>query len=210
MTDGIKSPFWIDQNFLSSDEVADLASKLWVEPTRDEHGQEFPIQRNVPEIEKIIYDKIIEHIPKIMEYYDMKFKGCEHIFFHQIPPTNGKNVEEPHAENAMFKRKKWVRTSQRDLTGYIWFKDYNDTPPFNLQTEVYGGKLEFPVYDFGFQPQAGTMVVFPSCERFINLTTSVKVGDLMFAKFHIHGDGIWIYDPAKFPGDVNSWFTNVI
>jgi hypothetical protein len=39
---------------------------------------------------------------------------------------------------------------------------------------------------------------------------SFKVGDLMFAKFHIHGDGIWIYDAAKFPGDVNSWFTNVI
>jgi hypothetical protein len=32
----------------------------------------------------------------------------------------------------------------------------------------------------------------------------------MFAKFHIHGDGIWIYDATKFPGDVNSWFTNVI
>ena len=57
MTDEIKSPFWIDQNFLSSDEVVDLASKLWVEPTRDEHGQEFPIQRNVPEVEKYIYDK---------------------------------------------------------------------------------------------------------------------------------------------------------
>ena len=85
MTDEIKSPFWIDQNFLSSDEVADLASKLWVEPTQDEHGQEFPIQRNVPEVEKYIYDKIIDSIPKIMEYYDMKFKGCEHIFFHQIP-----------------------------------------------------------------------------------------------------------------------------
>jgi hypothetical protein len=89
-------------------------------------------------------------------------------------------------------------------------KDYNDAPPFDLKKHVYGGKLEFPVYNFGFQPQAGTMVVYPACERFISLTSPIQVGDLQFVRFHICGEGLWIYDPQKFPGDFRTWFNDVV
>jgi len=130
--------------------------------------------------------------------------------FQQFPVTNGKIAEEPHCENAVFKRKRWIRVKDRDLTGVLWLKDYQEAPPFDLKTQVLGGKLEFPVYNFGFQPQKGTLVVYPACERFISLTSAILVGELQAVRFHICGEGIWIYDPTGYPGDMRSWFSEIV
>ena len=206
-----KSPFLIFQHFLSQDECDAIATKVRVKPDLDTEGYEIAMMRNEHTQENVIFERFKQHIPLIEEHYNLKYKSAETVQFHQFPITNGSKLAEmPYCDNAAYKRKKWVRVNSRDLTCLLWLKDYQDQPPFDMQHHVYGGKHEFPIYNFSFQPQAGTLVVFPSNERFIQATTPILVGELQLAKFWIHGQGIWLYNPAEFPGDYRTWFNDVV
>jgi hypothetical protein len=205
----IKSPFLVYQNFLSSTDCDQLAQTVRVELLKNDEGVLQPVNRFHEEAELEIFDKFQHLIPEIEEHFGVKYRGTEHLVFQQFPVSN-QNAEEPHCENAVFKRKKWLRVKDRDLTGILWLKDYQESPPFNIQTQVLGGKLEFPVYNFGFQPQKGTLIVYPSCERFISLTTPILVGELQCVRFHICGEGFWLYDPEKFKGDFRTWFSDIV
>lgn len=206
-----KSPFLVFQRFLTPAECNTMAKNIRVEITPAEPGAPLePVVRQHEDSQNYIFERLLKKIPEIEAHFDLKYKGTEPITFFQFPETNGRAAEDPQCYNAVYKRKKWIRTNNRDLTGVLWLKDYQDQPPFDVNTEVYGGKLEFPVYDFGFQPQAGTLVIFPSCERFINLTSSIQVGELQLAKMHLHSDKLWLYDPVNFPGDYKTWFQMIV
>jgi hypothetical protein len=205
-----KSPFKIYQNFISTDECDSIAKTVRVPPTLDDQGVPMAMERFHAPSEKPLFEKFKTLIPEIESHYEgFKYRGTEHLVFQQFP-ANGKDGEKPHCENAVFKRKKWIRVKDRDLTGILWLKDYQESPPFNIETQVLGGKLEFPVYNFGFQAQRGTLVIYPACERFISLTTQILVGELQCVKFHICGENLWLYDPALYPGDFRTWFSNVV
>jgi hypothetical protein len=205
-----KSPFYVIQDLVPAQRCHELAQALRVEPTLDQDGLPTPMGRHNTAIGKELFELLKPNIPDITEYYGLKYRGTEEFQFQQFPVTNGQPAEQPHCENAVYKRKRWIRINDRDLTGIIWLKDYADAPPFDIQKHVYGGKLEFPVYNFGFQPQVGTCVIFPSSERFISLTSSIQVGELQLAKFHIAGEGVWLYDPADYPGDFRTWFQEIV
>jgi hypothetical protein len=168
------------------------------------------LERMDEDAEDYLFPAFKKLIPQFESHYTgFKYKGTEHLVFQQFP-MNGKLAEEPHCENAVFKRKKWVRIRERDLTAILWLKDYQEVPPFDIKTQVLGGKLEFPVYNFGFQPQKGTLVVYPANERFISLTTQILVGELHCVRFHVIGQGNWQYDPNQYQGDFRSWFSDVV
>jgi hypothetical protein len=205
-----KSPFLVFQHVVDADLCYKIAADLRVQPSVDEDGVAQPVARQHKEHETTLFNVIKQYIPQIEKHFGIKYRGTERLVFQQFPVTNGQMAEQPHCENAVYKRKKWIRVNDRDLTGVIWLKDFNDAPPFDLKKHVYGGKLEFPVYNFGFQPQVGTMVVYPACERFISLTTSIQVGELQLVRFHICADGLWLYDPKNFPGDMRTWFNDVV
>lgn len=205
-----KSPFIILQNFLSPEECAQVATSTRVEPDKDLEGQAQSMSRAHAVSEKLIFEKLKPHIPHVEEHYGLTYKATETIQFQQFPVNSAKLAEAPHCDNAVYKRKKWVRVAARDLSCVLWLKDYQDQPPFNLKQHVYGGKLEFPIYNFSFQPQAGTLIIFPSNERFIQATSSILVGELQVAKFYIHGQGIWLYNPADYPGDFRDWFQDIV
>lgn len=210
-----KSPFLTFQYLLDSDTCDKIAKTVRVQPLFNEEGFPQSNERYYEPIETEIFSKIQPLIPKIETHFNIKYRGTEHLLFQQFPVT-GKIAEQPHCENAVFKRKKWIKVKDRDLTAIIWLKDYQDSPPFDQATQVLGGKLEFPVYNFGLQPQKGTMVVYPANERFISLTSSVLVGELQCIRVHIAGGtgedglGVWLYQPDNFPGDFRSWFANVV
>lgn len=210
-----KSPFLVYQDFLDSDFCDRIASEVRVQPSVNEDGIPESMERYYVPIENEIFSKFQPLIPGIEAHYNLKYRGTEHLLFQQFP-ANGKQAEPPHCENAVFKRKKWIKVKDRDLTGIIWLKDYQDSPPFDLKKHVLGGKLEFPVYNFGLQPQKGTLVIYPACERFISLTTTVLVGELQCVRLHIaagigeDGEGVWVYRPENFPGDYRSWFADVV
>jgi hypothetical protein len=211
MTDAIpKSPFLVFQDLVDSILCDKLAEDVRVNPSLDREEKPMTMERYHVPSEETLFKLFKPLIPKLETHFEgFKYLGTEHLVFQQFP-ANGKLGEEPHCENAVYKRKKWIRVKDRDLTGVLWLKDYQDSPPFNLKTQVLGGKLEFPVYNFGFQAQKGTLVVYPANERFISLTSAVLVGELQCVKFHICGEGLWLYDPAKYPGDFRTWFSNIV
>ena len=211
----IKSPFLTFQYILDPETCDKIAQEVRVEPLLTSEGKPEPMARHYVPLEGEIFSKIQPLIPTIEEHFDITYRGTERLIFQQFP-ANGNQAEPPHCENAVIKRKKWVKVKDRDLTGILWLKDYQDAPPFDVKTQVLGGKLEFPVYNFGLQPQKGTLVVYPANERFISLTTAVLVGELQCIRIHIAGgtgptgEGVWLYQPEKFPGDFRTWFANVV
>jgi hypothetical protein len=205
-----KSPFYVIQGLVPEQRCLEIAKELRVEPTLDQEGNPTAMGRHSTSVGLELFELLKPELPGIADHYGIKYRGTEEFQFQQFPVTNGQPAEAPHCENAVYKRKRWIRINDRDLTGIIWLKDYADAPPFNVNKHVYGGKLEFPVYNFGFQPQIGTCVIFPSSERFISLTSSIQVGELQVAKFHIAGEGVWIYNPDDYPGDFRDWFQDVV
>ena len=212
-----KSPFLVYQDFLTSSEAQEVADITWVEPLLDAEGLPKPSCRYHEESEQLIFKKLQPLIPKLEEHYPKFFyRGTEKMVFQQFPVSNGSLAEEPHCQSSVFKRKKWLRVNDRALTGLLWLKDYQEAPPFDINKHVLGGKLEFPLYNFGFQPQRGTLVIYPANERFISLTSPILVGELQCVRIHIcpcDADGnqtIWMSDPNDYPGDFRTWFSDVV
>jgi hypothetical protein len=205
----IKSPFLVVQDFLSADDADSIAEESKIVLQKDEDGNEVSSNHINKDAAAPIYELLKAYIPKIEEHFGLKVRGVEHFVFQQFPRSS-KPAEDPHCENSVFKRKKWIKVKDRDLTGIIWLKDYKDTQPFDLKTEVYGGKLEFKVFDFSFQPQKGTLVVYPSSPHFISATSQILVGELQAIRIHICAEGIWLYSPENFKGDYKSWFSTIV
>lgn len=204
-----KSPFLIFQSFLTTSECDRIAEDSHIETILDDQGKAIPTERHHAQSEAYIFEKLKPLIPQVERHFDLKYRGTEHMVFQQFPPT-GKPDDKPHCENSVYKRKKWIKVRDRDLTGALWLKEFHDQPPFNVKTQVYGGKLEFPVYNFGFQPQRGTLVIYPAGPHFISLTSPVMVGELQLVRINIAAEGIWLYQPDRFPGDFRVWFNDVV
>lgn len=202
-----KSPFMVYKNFLSPIICESIVDKLnFILPDTDPEGNFLPYTKYDEKCEKIIFDRLKFLTPQIEKYYDIKYKGTEHINFSWYPITTEENL---HCENSEFLRKKWVRTRARDFTGIIFFSDYNEKEDFDTEYEVYGGKIEFPQHGFSLNPERGTLVIFPSGPHFINSISPINVGDLYFAKFHIASQAPYLHDPEKFPGTFQSWFAGL-
>jgi len=206
----IKSPFLVYQHFIKSEICDQIAQEVHIKPLKND-DEVFQSSEHFHEAsEKIIFELFKPLIPEIEAHFNLTYRGTEHLVFQQFPASIGKPAEEPHCENAVFKRKQWIKVKDRDLTGILWLKDHQETPPFDLNKHVLGGKLEFPTFTFGFLPQAGTLVIYPSNERFISLTSQILVGELQCVRFHICAEGIWIYQPSEYKGDFRTWFQYVI
>lgn len=203
----VKSPFLIYQEFLSPKLCSIVLDNIKIsEPDKDADGFPIKMERFNEESEDIIFEKFQALIPEIETHFGIKYKGTEKLVFQYYPDGMNGPAEKPHCESAKYLRKKWVKTYPRDLTAVLWLKDFNDSPPIETTTEVYGGKLEFPAYNFSLVPQSGTMVVYPAGPHFISAISPVLVGGLYQVRFHIAADGIWLYQPDKFKGNYTQWF----
>ena len=212
----IRSPFLIYPEFISPKKCQELVSAVEVtSPNYDQDNNPLKMERHFLEGEDFIYSKFKEIIPEIEQRYDGTFKGAEKMAFQYFPENQKTPAENPGCENSKFMRKKWVKVKDVDLVGFLWLKDYNDTAPLDPRTEVYGGKLEFPAYNFSFAPQAGTLVIFPAGPHFITAISPILIGSLYQVKINIciapeDGSVMWMYDPKRYPcgksGFIDSWF----
>jgi hypothetical protein len=103
-----------------------------------------------------------------------------------------------------------MRLYNRDFTGVIFLSDYQEQVPFDDEYEVFGGKLEFYSHKFGFNPQRGTLIIFPSDPHFINATSPIQAGDLFQIRFHITCTQPYLYNPKNFPGNYTTWFNETV
>lgn len=215
MTEQIRSPFLVFSEFLSNKACETILDSIKViDPDIDQDGVPMNMERTEADSEQIIYQKLKDILPEIEERYTFKSRGIEKIKFQLFPENPKKPARMAGCENSQFLRKKWVKIKDVDLTGVIWLKEYQDTVPLDTKFEVYGGKLEFPTYDFSLVPQRGTLVLFPAYPHFINCISPVLVSDLYQVKINIAGDnpkgGPWLYHADRFGSGgksfIEAWF----
>lgn len=199
-----KSPFFVVQDFISPMMCEDIVDSLEFNvPDVDKDDRPIPTIKTSEIAEQVIYERFLQLIPQLEKYYNVSYKGMERVQFEWFPQGS---EGEAHAENSNFLRGKWLRTKQRDLTAVLFLSDYQEHDQFEQEFEVYGGKLEFPQHKFGFNPQRGTLVVFPSDPHFINITSGVFIGDLFQARIQLAAQTPYIYQPRDFPGNYTMWF----
>ncbi len=199
-----KSPFFVVQDFISPMMCEDIVDSLEFNvPDVDKDDHPIPTIKTSEIAEQVIYERFLQLIPQLEKYYNVSYKGMERVQFEWFPQGS---EGEAHAENSNFLRGKWLRTKQRDLTAVLFLSDYQEHDQFEQEFEVYGGKLEFPQHKFGFNPQRGTLVVFPSDPHFINITSGVFIGDLFQARIQLAAQTPYIYQPRDFPGNYTMWF----
>ena len=213
MTSQVHSPFLTVEHFVSPAVCERLIKDLGISvPSYDETGRPLRHERILKDVEyaTMFRNLIQDQVGHIEAKYMAKVASMEVPVFSQYF-EDPKRPAEPHGcENAKFMRKKWVKTKDVDLVGYLWLKDFNNGIPLDPQYEVYGGKLEFAAYDFSLLPQRGTLVLYPAGPHFITAISPVLVGSLEQIKITVKlkaiDDSIWIYQPSNFPGTYTDWF----
>ena len=207
----MKSPFIIVQDFLSPLTCEKIVDDIRVlEPDRTEQGDPKKLERFNLIWENEIALRFQDVIPPIEERYSSTYRGLEKPLFQYYPENAKSPAENPGCENSKYVRKKWVMHKDVDLVGFIWLKDYNENVPLDPRFEVFGGKLEFPAYNFSLMPQRGTLVLFPAGPHFITVISPIILSDLYQIKLNVcisaKNGGRWFYQPANFPGTWQQWF----
>lgn len=200
-----KSPFIVLPEFVSPlvcEDIVDLCD--FTVPDYDKDGNPLKTTKRCEQAETIIFDRLQQHLLDVEVHYGVTYRGTERLAFEWFPEGS---YGPPQAENSNFVSGKWMRTNARDLTAILFLSDYNDSPPFDAEFEVYGGKLEFAQHQFGFNPSRGTLVVFPSDPHFINATAPVLVGDLYQVRIQLTTKTPLMYNPQDYPGNYTCWFT---
>lgn len=201
-----KSPFYIVEEFVSPlmcEEIIDRAN--FTVPNTDKDGHEIKTTKTSDSAEEILYERLMLTVPELSAYYALMYKGTERMSFEWFPEgSKGDFI----CENSEFLRQKWLRTRARDVTCILFLSEFNETPPFDNDYEVYGGKLEFVQHRFGFNPKRGTLIAFPSDPHFINITTPIYAGDLYQVRIQLAAKTPFIYQPQDYPGNYTNWFGN--
>lgn len=209
----IRSPFFVIEDAVSPAKCDIIIKELGLKvPSLGEDGKPLKHERLVKDAELITYiqDAIQSRLGEMEQRYNGAIKNFETPLFQQYFENAERPAEMHGCDNAKFLRKKWVKVKDTDLVGYLWLKDYNNSVPLDPRFETYGGKLEFPAYDFSLVPQRGTLVFFPGGPHFITAASPVLVGSLevvkVSLKLHTPDGAPWLYQPQNFGGTYQDWF----
>jgi hypothetical protein len=205
-----KSPFLVVKNFITPSFAENIINTLELNyPNEDINGKFLKTTSPNQLVEMRLLPLLDELIPIVEQYYGFKTKGILPFKFEWF--VEGFKVEP--AKNLSYfyhtAESRWKKISDIDFTGVIFLNDYNDQSPIDTDFEVYGGKLEFPNHAFGFNPQRGTLVLFPECQYFANTTSGITIGELIQIRFHIVPETPYKYSPNNFKGNYTTWFKNV-
>lgn len=210
----IRSPFYIQEDFISPLRCEQLIEKFALKvPDRNAEGAPLKHHRVIPSDScGDVRSELAAITPIIEQRYDGVFSAEPMLQFQQYF-ENPKVPAEPHmVDGFTYQRKKWTKMKNINLVGIVWLKSYHSSVPLDPRYETYGGKLEFPSYNFSLTPVRGTLVVFPATEHFVNATSHVLLGSLEQIKITIplqQEDGSpWRYIPANYPGSFQEWFLN--
>lgn len=207
----MKSPFIVVQDFLSPQVCEKIIEDNRVmSPDFDEDGTPKKLERFNLLWENEIAERFSHLTEEIKDRYDCVYRGLEKPLFQYYPENAKSPAENPGCENSKYVRKKWVMHKDVDLVGFIWLKDFNSNVPVDPRFEVFGGKLEFPAYNFSLMPQRGSLILFPAGPHFITVISPIILGDLYQIKLNVcissKNGGRWFYQPTNFPGTWQQWF----
>jgi hypothetical protein len=198
-----ESPFLVITDFISNLQCETIVDDCgFVEPDVDVNGHPITMSIRSTLAEQIILDATLDKMPIIESHFKVSYASMEPIYVEWVC---GKELAPKSGSHSNIEGK-WMRVNRRDFTVVLFLCDYNKEAPFDQEFEVYGGKLEFIQYGFGFNPQRGTAVVFPSNQHFLNATAPVLQGELFQARVHITTTTPFQYDNNKVVGDYSTWF----
>lgn len=201
------SPFHVVEDFISPLQCESIIKRLALRtPNVAESGQPLKYECNVPaEIGGNIMSELDALSPFIAQRYGAEMADEPKVLFQQYW-ENAKAPAEPiGCESSKYSRKKWVKVKDVDLVGFIWLKSFHNAVPLDPRVEVYGGKIEFPGYNFSLTPVRGTLVIFPATPHFVTATSHIMLGSLEQIKVNIKLTN-WSYNAAQFPGTYKDWF----
>lgn len=203
----MKSPFIVVEEFISPLQCEEIIiGNNNNFPNYDKQGKIRPLffvnKLAEVRISPLIVDEII---PRVEEHFNVDVKGLTE-FDMEWYSAGYEGEGKVRYENSRYRNGKWTRINNHDFTGIIFLNDYNDAEPFDEEFEVYGGQLEFPTHGFSFNPQRGTLVLFPGAPNFGNHVAKVEAGELTLIRFHLATHDLYVYDMNEFPGDYRTWF----
>lgn len=207
----VNSPFIIIPDFLSPLICEQIIDDIKVDTPDFDIQTEHPLkmERHNATWNHEIASRFQEIVPQIETRYDSIYKGLTQPVFQYYPENSKAPAEQPGCENSKYVRKKWVMHKDVDLVGFIWLKDFNSNVPLDPRHEVFGGKLEFPAFNFSLVPQRGTLVLFPAGPHFITAISPVLLSDLYQIKLNVNisakNGSRWFYQPQNHPGKWNDW-----
>lgn len=207
----IHSPFHVIEDFISPLKCEDIVNQLALKvPDRDDSGVPLKHERIVPwQLAGEILSELDAVSPLIERRYSAQLFGEPQIHFQQFFENPTEPALNHTAEGWKYLRKKWTKVKDVDLVGFIWLKSYHATTPLDPRFEAYGGKLEFPAYNFSFTPARGALVLFPATPHFVYAISHMMLGSLEQLKISmkLRADGLpWTYVPSNYPGTYQQWF----
>ena len=204
----MKSPFIIEQDFISPYLAEDIVDALnFSNPDIDITGIPLASTKFNEDIELVIFENLQDKLQNFEEYYNVNYKGTSEMEFGILP--QGYIPKPPSCSNSQYIENKWKRTSNNDFTGVLFLSDFNDKPPFSSEFEVYGSKLEFKFHNFGFNPERGTLILFPSGSNFLHTFSSCIIGDAYYVKFTITCKENFVYNRHEYQGNYKTWFETI-
>jgi hypothetical protein len=203
----MKNPFLVFEEFLSPlqcEEIIIGNNNTFPNYDKDNKVQPLFFGNKLAE-SRIIPQLDADVVPLMESYYNVDIKGIKQFVFEWYSTGyDGKNP--PRCENSSYINGKWQRVNTADFAGVVFLNDYNDKSPFDDEFEVMGGQLEFINHRFSFNPQRGTLIIFPGAPNFINNTAAVRAGELTQIRFHIATHDPFVYNMNDFKGDYAKWF----
>lgn len=208
------SPFLVVEEFISPARCEILVNELGLSvPCLDAEKENQPMKHErmlaAEEYAAPFKTMLLDLNDRVQQKYGAPIQTIEVPLFQQYFENPAKPCELHGCESSRFLRKKWVKYRDIDLVGFLWLKDFHSGVPLDPRFEVFGGKLEFPAYNFSLVPQRGTLVLYPAGPHFITAISPILVGSLEQVKFTLKldaGDGFWQYNPQNFPGTYHDWF----
>lgn len=208
----INSPFIIEPDFLSPMLCEQISLDIGNVPNYDSADKPVKLEKHILQYEHLIAEKFSTMHSRIEQTYGCIYEGLQKPMFQLYPENAARPAEDVGCENSKFLRRKWVMNKDVDLVGFIWLKDFNSNVPLDSETDVYGGKLEFPAFNFSLVPQRGTLVLFPAGPHFITAISPILLGNLHQIKLNINikdsDGGKWFYQPKKHPGTWQEWLAD--
>lgn len=201
-----KIPFFIVKNFISPLACEQIINDLRVLKTKPNIGQNGMPKKMIlmNKLNSLRLAQTFEHyVPDLENHFGFEYRGTHDIMFEWFPENY--KTEAPKSEGYALTKKGWQRYREVDFVGVLWLNDYNEESPFDPSYETYGGKLEFTNFNFSFNPQRGTLIVFPTSPNFVNTVSSVQMGSSTQAKFIIRSETPYEYNINNFNSNPDSW-----
>lgn len=188
----LKSPFFVVEDFLSPLQCDRLISlnKVVNGGTCIRHLNEGQFS--------VVSNSLTDYSEQICERYGAELSTDIKLLFQQFEENASRPALSPQVEGWESLRRKWTKTKNIDLVGFIPLKSYCDSLPIDLNFEVYGGKLEMLNFNFSILPERGSLILMPAAPNFIHAISPINFGSFEMVKINCTFTTPWSFDLSKF------------